>query len=730
MTTGELTELYGVASFSPSSELDYSSAIVVVSSDKAANAAIRLLPRYSIFAWSRASGASSVDLALLANKKIILWPDAGVQGLNVMIAIGRNLQKAGATQIYVVFTGLDMPSGWNISNMPVPADGMDEDSREVLLNMAQDMLDKAVPLKLIEDLSAAVQPAPVLKVTDNPLDVAHKIKNFLSGKSACPPEFEAVERELKKAKSAQMLAKVIRSLNAYQYQKESLLVEALETVGYQPKLMDQIPPPEPKNSRQVSRQEREQREREELDAKLTRLHEDRGDSSAHKLACSILEKYDRPSRVGAAEQSHILLNLMEEKSCTTMEDLKVTELQPGGFGKNSIFDWVRVNEQDGTYQVVEPLALASQLKAEANEYLLSYGMSPKFSPNTLSTLLPMAAYKYDRIKTRSFGFYREDGKYDHYVKHRIGFSETARKAAKDKPDGINAGSLKQWVARYCPHWGEFLSRNSKPLTFMSWVGAVFDEDVRHLQQAFFLKGDGNDGKSSVATIIGEALGEACFHGMWDSGRFNSHLHNKRMYVVQELNKTDITSDSLFKLATGDKRISLERKGVDKIQVDNEVHLLICTNNDLQIGNQRAERRRVLLSCVRSFNGVVDRSISEHLRNELDCFLIACRWAWDTFNVNKTLVPLDLEGEQFTAEQDKDSTAWDEFRDWFEVRFEFKPGVRIKKQRLTESLTRDNKNQTFQRKLREWLIKQGCREERDEQSRYWVGFAETSGIHVT
>ena len=706
--------------------------LLVPTEEEAVNA--RKVLHIPVLAWQRSdSTARRFNLQEFRHKRIFLYPFTNRAGLSSAAGIARLLNAAGVHDIRIV------RGNYNASNkdprqnkLPIfrITDDMNSDHLMTLRLMIQDDIDAAVDWDLIRDQAnviangtAASDPSDY-EAAMSPMRFADSLMEFVTGAGEAPPELTPMSaNKIKSTRNAQLIAAEIRSIKKFCYWSKQEVIQALIHAGFEDPKPEK---PEGKSAAEI----RADIAQKELAARLNQLHAERGESSAHKLACSILEKYDRPTRVGAAEQSHILLNWMEEKSATALQDIKVSVLQPGGFGKNSIFDWVKVNEQHGTYQVIEPGALASELKPDANEYLSSYGMSPKFAPNALCTLLPMAAYKYDRIKTRSFGFYREDGKYDHYVTHRIGFSEHARKAAKDKPDGINKGTLQGWIAKYCPHWGEFLSRNSKPLTFMSWVGAVFDEDVRHLQQAFFLQGDGNDGKSNVAGLIGEALGDACFQGMWDGGRFNSHLHNKRMYVVQEMHKPDITSDPLFKIATGDKRISLERKGVDKVQVENEIHILACMNGQLQIGNQRAERRRVLISSVRAFDGIVDRSITEHLRDELDCFLIACRWAWDTWHINKTLVPLDLEGEQFTAEQDKDSAAWDEARDWFDVHFEFRPNTntKIKKARLTEILIRDNKGQVFQRKLRDWLIKQGCREERDEQSRYWVGFAEISAMH--
>ncbi len=75
--------------------------------------------------------------------------------------------------------------------------------------------------------------------------------------------------------------------------------------------------------------------------------------------------------------------------------------------------------------------------------------------------------------------------------------------------------------------------------------------------------------------------------------FNSHLRDKCLVVVEEREVTAADANVMKDLITNDY-ITIEQKYVDKVQIRNHLHLVICSNEANAIFAQAGERRDATL----------------------------------------------------------------------------------------------------------------------------------------
>lgn len=93
---------------------------LVVEGEKAADAALRLLPDFVPVTWSGGANATDkTDFTPLKGRQVILWPDADDPGRNVMSRLSEHLTTVGVASVRIVDVPEGFPKGWDLAD-PVP----------------------------------------------------------------------------------------------------------------------------------------------------------------------------------------------------------------------------------------------------------------------------------------------------------------------------------------------------------------------------------------------------------------------------------------------------------------------------------------------------------------------------------------------------------------------------------------------------------------------------------
>jgi len=113
-----------------------------------------------------------------------------------------------------------------------------------------------------------------------------------------------------------------------------------------------------------------------------------------------------------------------------------------------------------------------------------------------------------------------------------------------------------------------------------------------------LKGGQGTGKGVFVNTVGRIFGEHFMpvsHASQVAGRFNSHLTNKILVFIDEgFWAGDKKAEGVLKSLITEPTLAIEQKGVDIIQIKNNVNIIIASNNDWIVPANLAERRFCVL----------------------------------------------------------------------------------------------------------------------------------------
>ncbi|MDQ3232589.1 MAG: hypothetical protein M3Q07_12275 [Pseudobdellovibrionaceae bacterium] len=244
-----------------------SSKAIVVEGEKTADAAQSLVPNIPALTWlGGVSKAKHADFSFLEGRTVYLIPDAdqhafkqGEEGFDpadperikplhlqpgyqAMLAIGKGLPES--CTILCVMPPAGVPDGWDLADIQ---DSHPDEVREFIETSAIPFSDYCRLVAPAAEDTAPVAPAaedtvpaakaPEPKKTEfrklsvTPLELARKVRAFTEG--AADPELEPFREAIADAAfSASVLAAALRTINHYQYLKESTLTEALTHVGF------------------------------------------------------------------------------------------------------------------------------------------------------------------------------------------------------------------------------------------------------------------------------------------------------------------------------------------------------------------------------------------------------------------------------------------------------------------------------------------------------------------
>jgi hypothetical protein len=273
-----------------------------------------------------------------------------------------------------------------------------------------------------------------------------------------------------------------------------------------------------------------------------------------------------------------------------------------------------------------------------------------------------------------------------------------------------------------PAWEEFLGRLSCRDTFLAWVHTMTIDGYRG-RQALFLKGKGNDGKSTVAelfrtlfgdsgTIVDKATGEERF--AW------ANIHPwTRLVVLDDVKNPNLLYAKRVRQLCAGGAFEVERKGVDVQVVDLHTRVMICANMPLKY-KDRAERSRILQVDVSEGIDHSDPTWPPHLRAELPQLLWHAEQAFGHLRKGDSIVPT----ESTTAIMEQGADAVEaEFEQVLEL-LEFGSEKTIKAAELMTLAAgcgiREYKYQDLTRLLETRGCKKGHRKEQGRQYRTWSG----------
>jgi hypothetical protein len=198
------------------------------------------------------------------------------------------------------------------------------------------------------------------------------------------------------------------------------------------------------------------------------------------------------------------------------------------------------------------------------------------------------------------------------------------------------------LAESCPTWHEQLSRMRNRLGFLCYLGCILDLDAKP-QQYLWLYGEGQDGKSSILKVLKRVLGAAAIATDWPANPnnfFTVRFEGRRVALVDEEPGGSCVRTDLWKRVTGSDTITIEPKGKQAYEIRNNLLIIVASNNRPATKAQKADRRRLVVCELETYNGPLNSTFEDRLLDEFPDFISLCQLLWKKFKEPSGLVPVD------------------------------------------------------------------------------------------
>lgn len=207
-----------------------------------------------------------------------------------------------------------------------------------------------------------------------------------------------------------------------------------------------------------------------------------------------------------------------------------------------------------------------------------------------------------------------------------------------------------------PTWDEFTSRLDYPAVFMAWVWSIF-EPTNNIRQVMWLKGVGNDGKSSVQKAIESVIGRNYCYSMKPGDEmqqwFQKNVFGKVLVNYADCRNPHLIDNNNVKQLTGGDTTSIEGKGENSFTGKIYSKLLVTSNIMPRINPeiQAHTSRLIKVEVAPLADSRKDSGFEKRLQQEIYAFLYSCQQAFNVLISNgydKLDLPKELV-EKMTAE---------------------------------------------------------------------------------
>lgn len=241
-----------------------------------------------------------------------------------------------------------------------------------------------------------------------------------------------------------------------------------------------------------------------------------------------------------------------------------------------------------------------------------------------------------------------------------------------------------------PTWDEFTSRLDYPGVFKAWVWSIF-EPRNNIRQIMWLKGQGNDGKSSVQRAIEAVIGTNYCYSLKSGDEkdkwFQRNVFGKVLVNYADCRNIYLVSENSIKQLTGGDTTSIEGKGENSFTGKIYAKVLVTSNYAPKINLElQAETSRLIkLDVAPQVDDKKDAQFTQRLQDEFYAFLCQCRDEYAQY-ISKGGERLELPTELVAKiNSDCASEAYLNLEDFLQDYIEFVPGEMCKPSELNTVL---------------------------------------------
>lgn len=205
-------------------------------------------------------------------------------------------------------------------------------------------------------------------------------------------------------------------------------------------------------------------------------------------------------------------------------------------------------------------------------------------------------------------------------------------------------------------WDEFLERLDQKCpgssnVFLAWVWSILEPQNKG-RQVLWIRGDGFDGKSVIANVLGRIIGgdatATIGKDSYDNRFFYSQVYGKRFVVYGDCKNSKLIKTEKIHSITGGDLVTVEYKGQPAFSARMDAKVLVCGNISPEISEAKNERTRLIYLEVAQNTGKVakegDSSWEDRLWDERFHMLYRAREAYTELcpSNNNIVVPESLD----------------------------------------------------------------------------------------
>lgn len=174
-------------------------------------------------------------------------------------------------------------------------------------------------------------------------------------------------------------------------------------------------------------------------------------------------------------------------------------------------------------------------------------------------------------------------------------------------------------------WATFLENFTNVRAVCMWIGSLFFEKSDR-SQYLWIYGQGGNGKSTLARVISEILGQFVRYEQApskDDKYWTNGLIGKRLIVLDDCNQYGFVKTGLFKSLTGSSKVRVEAKYGAPYDADLDCKFLFTSNELPLVSDEVADMRRLILSTSKNtklfeFNKDFELSLKRSLPDFISC----------------------------------------------------------------------------------------------------------------
>lgn len=248
-----------------------------------------------------------------------------------------------------------------------------------------------------------------------------------------------------------------------------------------------------------------------------------------------------------------------------------------------------------------------------------------------------------------------------------------------------------------PTWDAFIKNcGNNGDSLMAFTYSLLEKDCKS-QQYLFLKGHGQDGKGSYTRWLDKIFNDQVVGLNTQDKYWPAACVGKRVGTFSDINNTAIVMSSTFKQVTGQDKVSIEQKYETAYSTTLDTKFILTTNRSINIINDNAEKRRVILINMLSSMDIPD--FEQKLHDETASFLFKCRQAYNLLYDIKTKT-ISCNYDDFEAE----TSSFEEANEvLFESLFDLDPKSHVTAKEFQDSVSvRLGKDTQKVGQFKEWL----------------------------